>query len=40
MTPDDIAVVRGELETFAAELFEPFACKDQHRWGQVCLRGL
>jgi len=33
-------VVRGELETFAAEVFEPFARKDQRRWGQVYLRGL
>ena len=40
MTPDEIAVVRGELEAFAAEVFEPFARKDQHRWGQVYLRGL
>jgi SRSO17 transposase len=32
--------VRGELETFAAEVFEPFARKDQRRWGQVYLRGL
>ena len=40
MTPDEIAVVRGELEAFAAEMFEPFARKDQRRWGQVYLRGL
>ncbi|MFF7191966.1 IS701 family transposase [Streptomyces sp. NPDC008222] len=40
MTPDEIAVVRGELEAFAAEVFEPFARNDQRRWGQVCLRGL
>ncbi|MGW5274942.1 transposase, partial [Streptomyces sp. NPDC004044] len=40
MTPDEIAVVRGELETFAAEVFEPFARNDQRRWGQVYLRGL
>ncbi|MFJ9482228.1 IS701 family transposase [Streptomyces mirabilis] len=40
MTPDEIAVVRGELEAFAAEVFEPFARKDQRRWGQVYLRGL
>ncbi len=32
--------MRGELETFAAEVFEPFARKDQRRWGQVYLRGL
>ncbi|MFF0630853.1 IS701 family transposase [Streptomyces sp. NPDC004296] len=40
MTPDEIAAVRGELEEFAAEVFEPFARKDQRRWGQVYLRGL
>ncbi|WP_409471192.1 IS701 family transposase [Streptomyces sp. HC307] len=40
MTPDEIAAVRGELETFAAEMFEPFARNDQRRWGQVYLRGL
>jgi SRSO17 transposase len=40
VTPDEIAVVRGELEMFAAEVFEPFARKDQRRWGQVYLRGL
>lgn len=33
-------MVRGELEAFAAEVFEPFARKDQRRWGQVYLRGL
>ncbi|MEV0846045.1 IS701 family transposase, partial [Streptomyces sp. NPDC049954] len=40
MTPDEIAAVRGELEGFAAEVFEPFARNDQRRWGQVYLRGL
>lgn len=40
MTPDEIAAVRGELEDFAAEVFEPFARNDQRRWGQVYLRGL
>ncbi|MEW2615953.1 IS701 family transposase [Streptomyces sp. NPDC047880] len=40
MTPDEIGLVRGELEAFAAEVFEPFARKDQRRWGQVYLRGL
>ncbi|MFD3809366.1 IS701 family transposase [Streptomyces sp. NPDC058611] len=40
MTPDEIVSVRGELEDFAAEVFEPFARKDQRRWGQVYLRGL
>lgn len=37
MTPDEMASVRGELEAFAAEVFEPFARNDQRRWG---LRGL
>jgi SRSO17 transposase len=40
VTPDEIAAVRGELEDFAAEVFEPFARGDQRRWGQVYLRGL
>jgi SRSO17 transposase len=40
VTPDEIGLVRGELEAFAAEVFEPFARKDQRRWGQVYLRGL
>ncbi|MEW2634272.1 IS701 family transposase [Streptomyces sp. NPDC048389] len=35
-----MACVRAELEEFAAEVFEPFARKDQRRWGQVYLRGL
>ncbi|MFE9259253.1 IS701 family transposase [Streptomyces sp. NPDC006879] len=35
-----MAAVRDELEVFAAEVFEPFARKDQRRWGQVYLRGL
>ncbi|AJC53161.1 IS701 family transposase [Streptomyces sp. 769] len=40
MTPDEIAAVRGELEEFAAEVFEPFARDGQRWWGQVYLRGL
>ncbi|MEU3776827.1 transposase, partial [Streptomyces sp. NPDC032472] len=40
MTPEEIACVRAELEAFAAEVFEPFARRDQRRWGQVYLRGL
>jgi SRSO17 transposase len=32
--------VRGRLEAFAAEMFEPIARKDQRRWGRVYLRGL
>ncbi|MGW4240866.1 IS701 family transposase [Streptomyces sp. NPDC004749] len=35
-----MAAVRGELEAFATEVFEPFARNDQRRWGQVYLRGL
>jgi SRSO17 transposase len=35
-----MTAVRGELEMFAAEVFEPFARKDQRRWGQVYLWGL
>ena len=35
-----MAAVRGELEAFGAEVFEPFARKDQRRWGQGYLRGL
>ncbi|MFF3256077.1 IS701 family transposase [Actinacidiphila glaucinigra] len=40
MTRDEVLAVRDELEAFAAEVFEPFARKDQRRWGQVYLRGL
>ena len=40
MTPEEIAAVRVELEAFAEEVFEPFARKDQRRWGGVYLRGL
>jgi SRSO17 transposase len=40
VTPEEIAAVRVELEAFAEEVFEPFARKDQRRWGQVYLRGL
>ena len=35
-----LARARGRLETFAQELFEPMARKDQRRWGGVYLRGL
>jgi len=35
-----MTALRGELEAFAAEVFEPFARNDQRRWGQVYLRGL
>jgi SRSO17 transposase len=40
VTPDELVDVRGELEAFAGEVFEPFGRKDQRRWGQVYLRGL
>ena len=40
MTPDEITAVHGELEVFAAEVFELFARNDRCRWGQVYLRGL
>jgi SRSO17 transposase len=40
VTPDEVAAARDELEASAAEVFEPFARKDQRRWGQVYLRGL
>ncbi|MGW3955785.1 IS701 family transposase [Streptomyces sp. NPDC004752] len=36
----ELAVVRCDLEDFAAEMFEPFARVDQRRWGAVYLRGL
>lgn len=32
--------MRGELEDFAGEVFEPFARKDQRRWGQAYMWGL
>ena len=32
--------VRGRLEEFAGEMFEPMARKDQRRWGAVYLRGV
>jgi SRSO17 transposase len=35
-----LARVRGRLEEFAGEMFEPMARKDQRRWGGVYLRGL
>lgn len=40
MTPEELAAVRVDVEAFAEEVFEPFARKDQRRWGQVYLRGL
>jgi SRSO17 transposase len=35
-----LARVRGRLEDFAAEMFEPLVRSDQRRWGGVYLRGL
>lgn len=32
--------VRGRLEDFAGEMFEPLVRKDQRRWGEVYVRGL
>ena len=40
LTAKQLAGVRGRLETFAEELFESMARKDQRRWGEVYLRGL
>jgi SRSO17 transposase len=35
-----LARVRGRLQEFAREMFEPMMRKDQRRWGEVYLRGL
>jgi len=40
LTDRQLARVRGRLEEFAGEMFEPMARKDQRRWGGVYLRGL
>lgn len=40
LTDKQLARVRGRLEGFAAEMFEPMRRKDQRRWGEVYLRGL
>ena len=40
MRPQELAKVRGELVTFATEMFAPLPRKDQRRWGEVYLRGL
>jgi len=40
LTDKQLSRVRGRLEAFACEMFEPMARKDQRRWGQVYLRGL
>ncbi len=40
LSAGELARVRGRLEEFAGEMFEPMARKDQRRWGGVYLRGL
>jgi SRSO17 transposase len=40
LTAKQLAGVRGRLEEFAEEMFEPIARRDQRRWGCVYLRGL
>lgn len=40
LTDRQLARVRGRLELFAQEMFEPMRRKDQRRWGGVYLRGL
>jgi SRSO17 transposase len=40
LSAGELARVRGRLEEFAGDLFEPLARKDQRRWGGVYLRGL
>jgi SRSO17 transposase len=40
LTAKQLARVRGRLQRFAVEMFEPMARKDQRRWGEVYLRGL
>ena len=40
LKPTQLQKVRGRLEAFAAEMFEPMERSDQRRWGEVYLRGL
>jgi SRSO17 transposase len=40
LTAKQLAGVRGRLEAFAEEMFEPMARRDQRRWGEVYVRGL
>ena len=40
LTDKQLGRVRGRLERFAVEMFEPMGRKDQRRWGEVYLRGL
>ncbi|WP_221891116.1 transposase, partial [Microbispora sp. KK1-11] len=40
MTPEHLAHVRQQLESFAAEMFAPLARRDQRAKGLTYLRGL
>src|SRR4051794_3619492 len=40
MTPGELAAARGRLEEFAAEMFAPWARRDQRVKGQTYVRGL
>lgn len=40
LSAKELQRVRGRLEGFAAEMFEPLVRRDQRRWGEVYLRGL
>ena len=40
LTDQQLGRVRGRLEDFAGEMFEPLARRDQRRWGGVYVRGL
>ena len=40
LTARQLQRVRGRLEEFAGEMFEPLERKDQRRWGGVYVRGL
>jgi len=40
LSDKQLARVRGRLEAFAADMFEPMRRSDQRRWGEVYLRGL
>jgi SRSO17 transposase len=40
LSDKQLALVRGRLEEFAAEVFAPMVRKDQRRWGGVYVRGL
>jgi SRSO17 transposase len=40
LSTKQLARVRGRLEEFAGEMFEPLGRQDQRRWGGVYLRGL